>query len=71
MKNRHKSSPANTSSPARPGLISFQMNDPLRERFEKVVAASRRTKTSILEECLEQTLPKLEERFKDELSKAA
>jgi len=32
-------------------------------RFKKVVLASKRTQTSIIEECLEKALPELERQF--------
>lgn len=42
------------------GRISLRLDTPIAERFEKVVKASRRTKTSLIEEALEVVLPKFE-----------
>jgi len=47
--------------------LAVRLDEPLAVRFHQVVAASKRTKTSILEECLEEALPKLEKQY----SKAA
>lgn len=43
--------------------ISVRLEQPIAERFARVVTASKRTKTSILEECLEEVLPKLEKQY--------
>lgn len=43
--------------------ISFRLDTPIAERFERVVAASKRSKTSVIEECLQATLPKLEKQY--------
>ena len=43
--------------------ISFRLDAGLTERLELIVEVSRRTRTSILEECLEEELPGLETRY--------
>ena len=43
--------------------ISFRLKQPLADRFSRVVIASRRTQTSIIDECLEDKLPNLEARY--------
>jgi predicted transcriptional regulator len=43
-------------------LLTVRMDPGLQTRFEKVVRSSRRTKTSVLLECLEAALPSLEAR---------
>jgi predicted DNA-binding protein len=40
--------------------ISFRLHAPLAQRVERVKTASKRTRTSIIDECLERALPKLE-----------
>jgi predicted transcriptional regulator len=47
--------------------LSVRLDPPIAERFARVVEASKRSKTSILEECLEEVLPALEKQY----SKAA
>ena len=47
--------------------ISIRLDAPIAQRLDRVVEASKRTTTSILEECLEEGLPKLEK----QLSRAA
>ena len=44
--------------------VSLRLDVPIAERFERVVSASRRTKTSIIEECLEKALTTLEKQYK-------
>ncbi len=41
----------------------MRLDEPIATRFEKVVTASKRTKTSIIEECLEKQLPLLEKQY--------
>lgn len=43
--------------------VAVRLDDPLALRFSRVVKASKRSKTSIVEECLEQVLPKLEKQY--------
>jgi predicted DNA-binding protein len=43
--------------------ISIRLDLPIAERFERIVTASKRSKTSIIEECLEGHLPKLEKQY--------
>lgn len=47
--------------------IAVRLVPPLADRFNKVVEVSKRTKTSIVEECLQDGLTKLEKQY----SKAA
>lgn len=47
--------------------VSFRLDDQIARRFDRVVKASKRSKTSIVEECLQEALPKLERQY----SKAA
>jgi hypothetical protein len=49
--------------PQKGDRLSMRLQDPLADRFEKVVVASRRSKTSIIEECLEKALPELERQY--------
>jgi len=43
--------------------ISFRLDEHVARRFERIVTASKRSKTSIIEECLEVALPKLEKQY--------
>lgn len=43
--------------------ISVRLDHPIADRLHRVVMASKRTRTSVLEECLEHGLPKLEKQF--------
>lgn len=43
--------------------VSVRLDEQIAERFERVVKASKRSKTSILEECLEKVLPRLEKEY--------
>lgn len=43
--------------------VALRLDEPLAKRFHKVVNASKRSKTSIVEECLEDVLPKLERQY--------
>ena len=43
--------------------VSVRLDEQIAERFERVVKASKRSKTSILEECLEKVLPPLEKEY--------
>lgn len=65
MKTRSNKPRSETTQP-----VNFRLDETLTGRFEKVAKVSRRTKTSIMEECLEVMLPKLEERYAA-LAKAA
>jgi len=60
MKRPVKPQSQNTESNER---ISFRLDKPISSRFQKVVDASKRTKTSIIEECLEKALPELERQY--------
>ena len=44
--------------------ISLRLDEDIALRFARVVKASRRTKTSVIEECLEKVLPDLEKQYK-------
>jgi len=52
-----------SANPDTNGRISFRLDEPMSTRFKKVVLASKRTQTSIIEECLEKALPELERQF--------
>ncbi len=41
----------------------MRLDENLNTRVNRVVKASRRTKTSVIEECLEEKLPVLEKRY--------
>lgn len=43
--------------------LAVRLVPPISSRFDRVLEASRRTKTSIIQECLEKTLPTLEKQF--------
>lgn len=43
--------------------LSVRLDEQIAKRFERVVKASKRSKTSILEECLEKVLPRLEKDY--------
>lgn len=43
--------------------ISLRLDEGLAVRFDNLVGASRRTKTSVIEQCLEEMLPKLEKQY--------
>lgn len=53
------------------GRISFRLKRQLRPRLTRVVKVSRRTITSIVEECLEEKLPELERLYLHQGGKAA
>lgn len=53
---------------ARP--VNFRLDADIYTRFEAVAKASRRSKTSVIEECIEKALPEIERRYKA-LAKAA
>jgi len=44
-------------------MVSSRLPRPLHDRFCLVVKVSKRSKTSILEECLEAKLPELEKQY--------
>jgi predicted transcriptional regulator len=71
MKQKSKNIPSETATAPEHLRISFRLDQPLAARFEKIVQASRRSKTSIIEESLEEVLPRLERRFSTEKTKAA
>jgi predicted DNA-binding protein len=49
--------------------IAVRLPADMFSRFERVVEASKRSKTSVVEECMEKILPELEKRY--EVAKAA
>ena len=59
MRQRHNKPRPGGGSPQ----IAFRMDPPVFERFERVVTASKLSKTSIIEECLEKVLPQLEKQY--------
>lgn len=67
MKVRRETKTAAPETASADARITFRLDAPLAERLTKVVLASKRTTTSVLEECLEEALPQLEKQF----SKAA
>ena len=49
----------------------MRLDEPIATRFHRVVEASRRSKTSIIEECLERVLPEMERRYQEDCKAAA
>jgi predicted DNA-binding protein len=45
------------------GRVAMRLDPPINDRFQRVVKASKRSKTSIIEECLERILPELEKQY--------
>jgi predicted DNA-binding protein len=45
------------------GKLAMRLDPPINDRFQRVVKASKRSKTSIVEECLERVLPELEKQY--------
>lgn len=43
--------------------VQFRLKGDMYDRFERVVKASKRSKTSLVEECLEKFLPELEKQY--------
>ena len=43
--------------------VSIRLEEPISTRFLNVVTVSRRTKTSVIEECLAEQLPRLEKKY--------
>ena len=56
---KRTSAPQTAQSPQ----VAFRMDPPVYERFDRVVKASKRSKTSIIEECIEKVLPGLEKKY--------
>lgn len=72
MKHRQNPKVVSGAAPVEPAKqMSVKLEEDLMARFERVQVASRRTKKSVLEECLERALPLLEERFKEDLARVA
>jgi predicted DNA-binding protein len=67
MKLRSNKPAVNAQSPQ----VAFRMDPPIYQRFDRLVKVSKRTKSSILDECIEKMLPELEARYKGDLAKAA
>lgn len=67
MKNRQREQTDPATGPEIDNKLSARLDNTLAVRFKRVVAASKRSKTSILEECLQTALPRLEKQY----SKAA
>jgi predicted transcriptional regulator len=51
--------------------VSMRLEEPLAIRLSRIVEVSRRTTTSVIEECLEEKLPHLEKRYRDLAKQAA
>lgn len=49
-----------------PEKIGLRLDHDISVRFERVVIASKRTRTSIVLECIEEMLPKLERQYTKE-----
>ncbi len=62
-KTRKTSMTKKTTEPEVKDRLSVRLDRPLAERFEKVVTVSKRSRTSIIEECLEEVLPKMEKQY--------
>ena len=70
MKQRSNKNPVLSTAPAVQGRISLRLDPPINSRFEAIVKASRRSKTSLIEECIERLLPDFEKRYEPELKAA-
>jgi len=66
MKRRtNKNTTPTQDESASSATLNMKLERPIHDRFCKVAKASRRTKTSIVLEALEEFLPKLEKRYED------